>query len=218
VLKLLPDDIDAQLGMGNALAVSGRPDEAIVHYTRVLRLKPGNAEANRKIGTTLALEGKADEAIPHLQAALRSDPSDASAHFQLGSLLGQRGQTQEAISHYEESLKLRPDAPEVLNNLAWIQATSVDPALRNGPEAVREALKACELTHDQQPLFLGTLAAAYAEAGDFTNAISVATRARDLAKAHGLDEVAGKNEELLGLYKTGQAYHEVAPPANVPAR
>ena len=218
VLKLLPDDIDAQLGMGNALAISGKPDEAVAHYTRVLQLQPGNAEAHRKLGTTLAFEGKTDEAITQLRAALQSDPADASAHFQLGSLLGQRGQTVEAISHYQQSLKLRPDAPEVLNNLAWIRATSADPALRNGPEAVREALKACELTHDQQPLFLGTLAAAYAEAGDFANAISTATRARDLAKSHNLDAVADKNQELLRLYEAGQAYHEAAPSAETPAR
>jgi Flp pilus assembly protein TadD len=204
--------------MGNALAVSGKPDEAVAHYTRVLQLQPDNAEAHRKLGTTLAFQGKTDEAITQLRAALQSDPADASAHFQLGSLLGQRGQTPEAISHYQQSLKLRPDAPEVLNNLAWIQATSADPALRDGPEAVREALKACDLTHDQQPLFLGTLAAAYAEAGDFANAIETATQARDLAKSHNLDAVAEKNLELLRLYEARQPYHEAAPPANVPPR
>jgi len=80
--------------------------------------------------------------------------------------------------------------------------------LRNGPEAVHLAERACVLTHREQPVLLGTLAAAYAEAGRFTEAIATAQQACDLAKASGQPEVAQRNEQLLELYRSGKAWHQ----------
>ena len=70
---------------------------------------------------------------------------------------------------------------EALNNLAWVLATSPKAELRNGAEAVRLAERACELTHYGEPLFIGTLAAAYAEAGRFPEAVTTAEKAEQLA-------------------------------------
>ena len=77
--------------------------------------------------------------------------------------LGQSGRTREAVAQYREALRLNPNLAGALNNLAWVLAASPDDELRNGAEAVRLAERACELTHYGEPLFLGTLAAAYAE-------------------------------------------------------
>ena len=82
--------------------------------------------------------------------------------------LGQLGRTREAVAQYQEALRLNPDLAGALNNLAWVLATCPDDQLRNGAEAVRLAERACELTHYREPLFIGTLAAAYAEAGRFS--------------------------------------------------
>jgi hypothetical protein len=74
------------------------------------------------------------------------------------------------------------------------------------------AKRACALTQRKQPLLLGTLAAAYAEAGKFTEAIETAQNARDLARSLGQTEVAEKNEKLLQLYQRSVPYHESEPP------
>jgi hypothetical protein len=66
------------------------------------------------------------------------------------------------------------------------------------------------LTHYGEPLFVGTLAAAYAEAGRFPEAVTTAEKAEQLATSAGLKKVAEKNQQLLELYRTGKPYHEPA--------
>ena len=88
--------------------------------------------------------------------------------------------------------------------------------LRNGAEAVRLAERACELTHYGEPLFIGTLAAAYAEAGRFPEAVATAEKAEQLATTAGLTAVAAKNRQLLELYRAGKPYHEPAPTGQPP--
>ena len=73
------------------------------------------------------------------------------------------------------------------------------------------AERACELTHYGEPLFIGTLAAAYAEAGRFPEAVTTAGKAEQLATSAGLTAVAAKNRQLLELYRAGKSYHEPAP-------
>ena len=92
--------------------------------------------------------------------------------------------------------------------LAWLLATCPDAAARNGPEAVRQATKACELTQYAQPLLIGTLGAAQAEAGDFLAAIATAERAAALASTLHLERVAARNRELLQIYRQNQPFHE----------
>ena len=74
----------------------------------------------------------------------------------------------EAIPYYREALSQKPDTPELLNNLAWILAAYPDPSLRKWLEAVEFGERACKLTEYETPMLVGTLAAAYAEAGRFT--------------------------------------------------
>ena len=115
------------------------------------------------------------------------------------------------MAQYREALRLNPNLARALNNLAWMLAASPDDDLRNGAEAVRLAERACELTHDGEPLFIGTLAAAYAEAGRFPEAVTTAEKAAQLATSAGLKKVAEKNQQLLELYRAGKAYHEPVP-------
>ena len=115
------------------------------------------------------------------------------------------GRTREAVVQYREALRLNPDLAGALNNLAWVLAASPDDELRNGAEAVRLAERACELTHYGQPLFIGTLAAAYAEAGRFPEAVTTAEKVEQLATT------AAKNRQLLELYRAGKPCHEPAP-------
>ena len=100
----------------------------------------------------------------------------------------------------------------MLNNLAWLLATCPDASLRDGPEAVRLAEKACELTHSRRTIMVGTLAAALAEAGRFPEAVEAAQKACALASGEGDRTLLTRNQELLNLYRTGKPYHEPAAP------
>jgi tetratricopeptide (TPR) repeat protein len=107
-------------------------------------------------------------------------------------------------------LELDTNSVPALNNLAWLLATASDPHLRNGKEAVRLAEQACHLTQYKEAFLVGTLAAAYAEAGRFDDAVVTAQKARAAALAQGQTEIAARNEQLLELYKSGRAYHQEA--------
>ena len=90
-------------------------------------------------------------------------------------------------------------------------ATSPDAGLRNGAEAVRLAERACELTHYVEPSFIGTLAAAYAEAGRFPEAVTTAEKAEQLATDAGSKKTAEENRQRLEFYRAAKPYHEPAP-------
>jgi len=90
-------------------------------------------------------------------------------------------------------------------------ATSSKAEFRNGMQAVQLAERACELTHHGEPFFMGTLAAAYAEAGRFPEAVATAEKAEQLATSAGLKKLAGENRQRLELYRDAKPYHEPVP-------
>ncbi len=92
------------------------------------------------------------------------------------------------------------------NNLAWLLATVANSQLRNGGEALKLARRANQLSGSSNPLILRTLAAAYAETGDFKRAISAAHAALGLIPADG--ELAADIKEQVQLYETGLPFHE----------
>ncbi len=130
----------------------------------------------------------------------------------LGENLQGLGRNSEAIEHYQLAMRVwaysKTSNAVVNNDLAWIYAAASDARLRNGSEAVRFAEQACQLTEYKVPIMIGTLAAAYAEAGQFNNAVAACQKARSLALGLGQKDIAKKNEQLLKLYQSGKAYHE----------
>ncbi len=144
------------------------------------------------------------------KAILRAHPEDARAHASLADISCRQGQGSAALTHYHSALRLQPGQAVWLNNLAWLLATSGDPSLRNGAEAVQHAEAACQLTHYQKTIFLGTLGAAYAEAGRFEDAMAAAQKACANATALGETNLLERNQELLALYQSHQPYHEPA--------
>ena len=95
-----------------------------------------------------------------------------------------------------------------MNNLAWLLATCPEASLRNGAEAVQLAEKACQITEYHRTIIVGTLGAAYAEAGRFADAVATAQKACELAGIFKEEALLAKNQELLELYRSGKAYHE----------
>jgi len=106
---------------------------------------------------------------------------------------------------------MQPDSVEALNNLAWLLATCPDGAVRNGAEAVRCAERASGLPAPKEMCVAGTLAAAYAEAGRFKEAVATAEKAVEAETAAGETRFAALNTQLLTLYRAGRPFHEPPP-------
>jgi tetratricopeptide (TPR) repeat protein len=156
---------------GNDYANKGQYDEAISNYNKALEINPRLAEAYESRGIAYGKKGQCNQAISDYTKALEINPRDVWAYNNRGFAYGERGQYDEAISDYNKALEINPSDPLAYNNLAWLFATADVPRFRNGEEALKLALKACELTDWKNPILLDTLAAAYARVGDFANAI-----------------------------------------------
>ena len=130
----------------------------------------------------------------------------AAIQVQLADRNQMDGDTRQAIQHCRNALEVDPNDPAVLNRLAWLLTTASKPELRDGKEAVRLATRAVELTGSRQPLFIGTLAAACAQAGQFPEAVKMAGTACLLAQVTGQTDVAMLNARLGGLYAAGKTF------------
>jgi len=210
-VQINPNWCESLNNLGLALAAQRRFDEAIARYRRAIQINPDFAKALNNLGVALNAEGRFKEAMQNYYRAIQIDPGQAEPHSNLGVALSQLGHTREAVVQYREALKLNPDSAGTLNNLAWVLAANPNAAFRDGTQAVQLAERACELTHYGQPLFIRTLAAAYAEAGRFPEAVTTAEKAEQLATTAGLAAMVAKNRQLLELYRAGKPYHEPAP-------
>jgi tetratricopeptide (TPR) repeat protein len=207
-LRLKTDYADAEGNIAVALMNQGKAADAIAHFSEAARLAPHNAEARFNLGLALLDQNKPEAAAWQFSEALRLKPDDVRFHYRLAVALARQHKSKEAIPRYREALRLMPDFPEALDELAWILASDPNSELRSGKEAVQLAERACELTRHEQAPALITLAAAYAEAGRFAEAVASVQTARDLALKAGQKEEGAKAEEMLELFKSGRPFHE----------
>ena len=197
-----------QSNLGNALARKQLWDEAIDHLQEAVRLRPDYADAYFNLGSVLFQQGQLDQAIAQWQKALAIRPTDAEAHRSVASALRKEGKLKEAIAEYEQALNITPEDSVALNNLAWILATSSDASMRDGSRAVTLAVKAVQTSGGRDPSFVRTLAAARAEAGQFTEAVATAEAAKALASRQSKPELASRLEEEITLYRARNALRE----------
>jgi len=209
-VTMQPNDPDAQVALANALLQKRRIDDAIVHYQKAVAIRPDYFLARYGLGHALLENGKLDAAIEHSRAALLIQPNDADCHTVLAIALDEKGQLPEAIEHYQKALEISPQSISALNNLAWLLAASSDASLRNGSRAIQFARRADQLSGGENAVVLRTLAAAYAEAGQFEKAIESAQTGMQLARSHGDDSLATELQQQLALYELGLPYHEMA--------
>jgi tetratricopeptide (TPR) repeat protein len=206
-LQLNPDLANTHDIVGNALLQKGKVDEAIAEYHLALQINPRLAEACYNLGNARLRQGKVDEAIAQYQKALEINPDFADAHDNLGTALLHQGNTAEAIAQYRMALRIKPDKAEIQNNLAWLLATCSQASLRNGNQAVALAEQANQLTGYDNPVVLDTLAAAYAEAGRFPEAVTIAQRALRLAEARSNTALTVSLQSQLQLFQAGRPFH-----------
>jgi tetratricopeptide (TPR) repeat protein len=206
-LAIEPKSTAVLNNLGNALLQRGAADEAIPYFQKALAIQPDFTLAHYNLGGALLQKGRVDEAITHFQKAVEIRPDYADAYANLGVALSQKGQTKEAIASWRRTLEIKPDQVYVQNNLAWLLATSPDAPLRDGAKAVALAERANQLTGGGNPMFLRTLAAAYAEAGRFSEALETAARALRPAQAQSNMGLAGALQSEMKLYQAGSPYH-----------
>jgi Flp pilus assembly protein TadD len=206
-LQYDPNNLEARMNLGHALSLLGKFDEADNQFQQALKMDPDNAAMHKAYGEALSLQGKMPGAIRQLQLATALQP-DAQTCSELASWLYAGGDPRLAVKFLRQSLSLDPDNPGTLNNLAWILATSPDDSLRNGKEAVNDAEKACRLTANKRPEMLTALGAAYAEEGDFSNAMTTIQTAITVATAAGNSSLVTADAQFLQLYRAGKPYRE----------
>ena len=209
-VAMRPIDADAQVSLANLLFQKGRIDEAIAHYQKAITIRPEDFLARYGLGHALLEKGELDSAIQACRSALLIRPLDADCHTTLAIALEEKGNPAEAIQHYNKALELAPKSIATLTNLAWLLATSQDASLRNGLKAVELATQADRLVGGTNALVLRTLAAAFAENGEFADAIRTARSAMQLARMHGEDSLMTDLDQQIALYELGIPYRATA--------
>ncbi len=132
----------------------------------------------------------------------------AQAHFRYARALEKEKKFSAAIAEYQRTLGLDPGHSGARLNLAWILATCPDASLRNGPKAVEAAQRAVQLSAGSSPQILDTLAAAYAGAGRFPEAVGTARQAMELSVAQNNKALADVIQNQLKLFESRSPYHE----------
>jgi protein O-mannosyl-transferase len=206
--ELIPDNADVQNNLGTVMADEGRTTEALKYYQKALELKPDSAKTHYNLANLFVARGQLDEAVKHYQRALELMPDFTRARYQFGLVLQSRGKFAAAVAQFEKILELDPKHIATQNNLAWLLATCPDNSLRNGQKAVELAQQAVQLSGGKSPEILDTLAAAYAEAGRFPEAIETARRASDLSAVQNNKPLTEAIQNQLKLFETHSPYHE----------
>jgi len=209
VIRINPDSAEAHNNLGTILTRENRIKEANAHFSEAIRINPDYVQAHSNLAENLIKSGKIEDAIKHLLEILRINPDDAQIYQKLGDVMFLQGKSEDAIRYYRKAFQLSPDSHYIANKLAWSLATSEDAKLRNADEAIKLAEFACKSTNYNDPILLDTLAAAYAEAKRFEEAIKTAQKALDLAQSRKQENIIKEIQNRLQLYKSNQPFREI---------
>jgi tetratricopeptide (TPR) repeat protein len=207
-IELGPENSSAYQLLMNCLFESRRYNEAADLGREWLTISPYDAAAHSALASALAENADVVSAADQLGYVMMLRPEVEQAHAQLRQILLSLAKGPDALPRLHEIAANSPDSPRMLDELAWLLATYPDSTSRDGMEAVRLAERACTLTERRIPALLDTLAAAYAEAGDFSEAINVAQEALNRARSAGDGDAIKLSESILGSLRENLPYRQ----------
>jgi len=191
----------AENNLGIVFLRQGKVDEAISLLQAAVDLRPDNSPAHENLAKALLQKGQVADALIHYRKLLQLQPDNIEVHNIVGTVLTQQDRVAEGVEEWEKVLAIQPDNGNAMSNLAWVFATSPDQSLRDGPKAVRLAEQALRLSGGRIPILFRTLAAAYAESGEFSKAIQAAQLGIELANSQGNPGLATELEGNIALYQ-----------------
>lgn len=189
------------------LARAGKIDQAVVHFQKALELKPDHRMARQSLAIALDRMGRVDEAIKHYEEFLELVPGDLKTLERIGAAQQRAGRMGDAINTFRRLLEAQPDHARSKYHLAWLLSSSPRAELRGGREAVRLA-KELVASEGREATLIDLLAAAYAEAGQFDQAVKFATEAIEIARSKKMTDLVSQIETRLRLYRGGNPYRQ----------
>jgi len=208
--------------LARVLGWAGKNEEARKVALQAAEMAPADAEAYYLVGVNAENLGRSREAkryyrqaqqlnlhedISQFRQVLEGRPDDAATHYKLGVALSMTGQSG-GLKHLREAVGLKPDFLAPLTGMVWYLAAHPDAEVRDASQAIELAELAAELTHYRSEKVLDALAAAYAAAGQFDDAVRTAEQAVARARARG-DRRAGDIQRRLALYEQQKPYRDV---------
>jgi len=209
-LSFDPNYASAEYNLGLIAAQEGQLEEAKAHFLRTIAIDPGHGGAENNLGMVFLQQGRLPDAKVHLQRALQIAPRFPEALLNYANVLLGLGELREGMAQLEKVLQLQPNHPYALSGLAAIMSSCPDAALRNGPRAVAYAEQADRVSKSSLPWVRVTLAQAYAEAGRFPEAISVAQQMLQWATSQHENAMADLLRKQLALYQAHTPYRQPA--------
>jgi len=199
--------------LGLVCLAEHKPKEALSYFRKALKIKPDYVQAMNNAACILVDLGQIDEAIVQFRNILEIRPGDIDARNNYGKVLYRQGKYSEAVEQWRFAIQLKPDHVGVVNQLAWTMATCPDESIRRAKESLFLAKWATQLTAEKDPTVLATLAAAYAESGQFSEAVASAEKAMALASARKMSDMTEAIAAQLKCYKKGTAFREKNEPS-----
>ena len=191
----------AENNLGIVYLRKGNLDEAISLLQAAVDLRPDNSPAHENLAKALLQKGHVTDALIHYRKLLELQPDNIEVHNIVGTVLIQQGRIREGVEEWQKVLEIQPDNGNAMSNLAWVLATSPDDSLRDGAKAVQLAEQAMRISGRRIPVLFRTLAAAYAERGQFSEAIQTAQQGIELANTQGNSELATELSGNIALYQ-----------------
>jgi protein O-mannosyl-transferase len=191
----------AENNLGIVFLRQGKLDEAISMLQAAVDLRPDNSPAHENLAKALLQKGKVSDALIHYRKLLELQPDNIEVHNIVGTVLVQQGRVREGVEEWQKVLAIQPDNGNAMSNLAWVLATSPDDSLRDGAKAVQLAEEALRISGRRIPIIFRTLAAAYAESGEFSKAIQAAQQGIELATSQGNSGLAAELQGNIALYQ-----------------
>jgi tetratricopeptide (TPR) repeat protein len=207
-IALNPRQWQAYFNRAAELRDRGQLRESVNDLNKVVELNPEFAGGYMNRANIYVRQGELDKAVADYNTALLRDHNLADVYSARANIFMQKRNYPQAVRDLQAAVQMKTKRPErALNSLAWLRTTCPEAEIRNGKEAVELALKACELSEWKDGGIIDTLAAAYAEQGDFDQAIKYQKQVLEIGKS---SNDYDKIKQCLALYEQHTPYREVA--------